>query len=124
MLGGIAIGIAVGSMHFLGMAALEVPGRVTWSLDLVSASIAARYRAQYRRDICRHVAISASAMTVVASLALSAAIVGLHFTAMGAVGFVPDPRTRGDAGLDRAQRACALCSRRDDVGARHRRRRA
>src|ERR1700761_1583310 len=32
------------------------------------------------------------AMTFVASLALSAAIVSLHFTAMGAVAIVPDPR--------------------------------
>ena len=27
-------------MHYLGMWALEVPGRVTWSLDLVLVSIA------------------------------------------------------------------------------------
>jgi NO-binding membrane sensor protein with MHYT domain len=28
-------------MHYLGMRALEVPGRDTWSMDLVVASIAA-----------------------------------------------------------------------------------
>ena len=32
-------GAGIASMHYLGMWALEVPGRVTWSLDLVFASI-------------------------------------------------------------------------------------
>ncbi len=90
-LGGAVIGLAIGTMHYLGMSALEVPGRLTWSLDLVAASIvlgigfgiAAMYAATRPSNV---------AMTFVASVALSAAIVGLHFTAMGAVGVVPDPR--------------------------------
>ncbi|MGC1778681.1 MAG: EAL domain-containing protein [Xanthobacteraceae bacterium] len=91
LLGGAIIGLAVGSMHYLGMSALEVPGRLTWSIDLVSYSlalgigfgIAAIYLATRFSDV---------AMTFAASLALSAAILGLHFTAMGAVGIAPDPR--------------------------------
>ena len=89
--GGIVIGLAIGSMHYLGMSALEVPGRLTWSLDLVAASIvlgvtfgiAAMYTATRPPSV---------AMTFVASMALSVAIVAHHFTAMGAVGLVPDPR--------------------------------
>ena len=38
-IGGGIIGAGIASMHYLGMWALEVPGRVTWSLDLVFASI-------------------------------------------------------------------------------------
>ena len=38
--GGGIMGAGIASMHYLGMWALEVPGRVTWSLDLVLASIA------------------------------------------------------------------------------------
>ena len=38
-IGGGIIGAGIASMHYLGMWALEVPGRVTWSLDLVLASI-------------------------------------------------------------------------------------
>lgn len=91
LLGGAVIGIAIGSMHYLGMSALEVPGRLTWSIDLVSYSfafgigfgIAAIYLARQFTDV---------AMTCAASLALSVAILGLHFTAMGAVGIEPDPR--------------------------------
>src|SRR6266567_4613232 len=37
--GGAIIGAGIASMHYLGMWALEVPGRVTWSLDLVFVSI-------------------------------------------------------------------------------------
>jgi diguanylate cyclase (GGDEF)-like protein/PAS domain S-box-containing protein len=77
-------------MHYLGMTALEVPGRLTWSADLVCASIllgiafgiAAMYAATRRANVT---------MSVAASLALSLAIVAHHFTAMGAIGFVPDP---------------------------------
>jgi diguanylate cyclase (GGDEF)-like protein/PAS domain S-box-containing protein len=90
LLGGAMIGLAIASMHFLGMQALEVQGDVTWDVDLVVAAIAlgvlfgifAMYAATRRNDV---------AMTLVASLALGAAIVSLHFTAMGAVELVPDP---------------------------------
>jgi diguanylate cyclase (GGDEF)-like protein/PAS domain S-box-containing protein len=89
-LGGVLIGLAIASMHYLGMWALEVPGEVAWSFGLVTASVAlgmlfgmaAIYAAMRRNDV---------AMTLVASLALSAAIVALHFTAMGAVTLIPDP---------------------------------
>jgi diguanylate cyclase (GGDEF)-like protein/PAS domain S-box-containing protein len=90
LLGGAMIGLAFGSMHFLGMSALEVPGHVAWAADLVAASIVlgmvfgiiAMDAATRRKDIT---------MTLVASLSLSAAILCLHFTAMGAVELVPDP---------------------------------
>jgi NO-binding membrane sensor protein with MHYT domain len=38
--GGVIIGAGIASMHYLGMWALELPGRVSWSLDLVWESIA------------------------------------------------------------------------------------
>src|SRR5581483_121247 len=37
--GGAIIGAGIASMHYLGMWALEVPGRVAWSLDLVIVSV-------------------------------------------------------------------------------------
>src|SRR6187455_525891 len=37
--GGAIIGGGVACMHYLGMWAVDVPGRVTWALDLVAASI-------------------------------------------------------------------------------------
>src|SRR6478609_10359526 len=36
--GGAIIGAGIASMHYLGMWALQVPGHVVWSIDLVTAS--------------------------------------------------------------------------------------
>ena len=95
--GGAVIGGGVASMHYLGMAALEMPGYIKWSLDLVVASIvlgmlfgmAAMWMAERREKI--------SAL-VVAALLLTLAIVSHHFTAMGAVQIIADP-TRAFSGL-------------------------
>ncbi|MCC8939873.1 bifunctional diguanylate cyclase/phosphodiesterase [Bradyrhizobium ivorense] len=94
--GGAVIGAGIASMHYLGMWALEVPGHVTWSLDLVAASIvlgmvfgyAALAIAVRHQDRWRSLA---------AALLLTLAIVSHHFTAMGAVGIIPDPSRVSDA---------------------------
>jgi NO-binding membrane sensor protein with MHYT domain len=39
-IGGTTIGIGVGLMHYTGMAALEAPARIGWSLPLVHSSVA------------------------------------------------------------------------------------
>ncbi|WP_229192271.1 EAL domain-containing protein [Bradyrhizobium brasilense] len=88
--GGAVIGAGIASMHYLGMWALEVPGHVVWSFDLVAASVvlgmlfgyAALAIAVRRQDRW---------MSLVAALLLTLAIVSHHFTAMGAVEIVPDP---------------------------------
>jgi diguanylate cyclase (GGDEF)-like protein/PAS domain S-box-containing protein len=89
-IGGGIVGGGVAAMHYLGMSALEIPGRVTWSGDLVAASIlfgvlfgAGALELALRRDDLRG--------TVGAALLLAVAIVSHHFTAMGAVEIVPDP---------------------------------
>ncbi|MCO6763582.1 hypothetical protein KQH43_31305, partial [Streptomyces sp. EL5] len=80
----------IASMHYLGMWALEVPGHVVWSMDLVAASIVLGMLFGYA-------ALSVAVrhqdrwMSLVAALLLTLAIVTHHFTAMGAVEIVPDP---------------------------------
>jgi diguanylate cyclase (GGDEF)-like protein len=91
--GGGIIGAGIASMHYLGMWALEVPGRVTWSLDLVFASIVLGMLFGYAA-LAIAVRYSDRWGTLVAALFLTLAIVSHHFTAMGAVEIVPDP-TRG-----------------------------
>jgi NO-binding membrane sensor protein with MHYT domain/signal transduction histidine kinase len=88
--GGGIVGAGVACMHYLGMWALEVPGRVTWWLDLVAVSVAlgmvfgmGALTIAVRRDDMR--------ATVAAALLLTLAIVSHHFTAMGAVEIIPDP---------------------------------
>jgi NO-binding membrane sensor protein with MHYT domain len=104
--GGGIVGAGVACMHYLGMFAVEVPGRVTWSIDLVIVSIAlgmllgmAALELSVRRTDVR--------ATLAAALLLTLAIVSHHFTAMGAVVIVPDP-TRVIAGLSMSPGSLAL----------------
>ncbi|HKS61673.1 MAG TPA: EAL domain-containing protein [Xanthobacteraceae bacterium] len=88
--GGVIVGAGVAVMHYTGMAALEVPGHVTWSATLVTASIVfgillagASLTVAARRRGAR--------MTLAAAVLLTLSIVLHHFTAMGAVAILPDP---------------------------------
>jgi diguanylate cyclase (GGDEF)-like protein len=88
--GGAIVGGGVACMHYIGMFALELPGRVTWSPDLVATSIllgmllgAASLTFAVRHEGKRGTLWSAVLLTL--------AIVSHHFTAMGAVEIVPDP---------------------------------
>jgi diguanylate cyclase (GGDEF)-like protein/PAS domain S-box-containing protein len=89
-IGGGIVGAGVACMHYLGMWALELPGRVTWLPELVVVSIAlgmifgmAALAVAVRWDGIRE--------TAGAALLLTLAILSHHFTAMGAVEIVPDP---------------------------------
>ncbi len=89
-LGGGIVGAGVACMHYLGMWAVELPGVIAWSFDLVAASIfigmllgMTALKVAARRSDKRSLFIAAVLMTL--------AIVSHHFTAMGAVGIVPDP---------------------------------
>src|ERR1700730_359783 len=88
--GGGIVGAGVAFMHYTGMAALELPGHVTWIPGLVAWSVAlgmifgaAALAAAARSDDTR--------TTLLAALLLTLAIISHHFTAMGAVEIVPDP---------------------------------
>ncbi|MCF4128922.1 EAL domain-containing protein [Methylobacterium sp. SyP6R] len=89
-LGGAQIGLGVGAMHFTGMAAFEVAGRITWNLGLVLAALAAGTGlgslalATTLRDGSVRVKLAGAGLMV-------ASICGLHFTAMTAATIVPDP---------------------------------
>jgi PAS domain S-box-containing protein len=109
-IGGGIIGAGVACMHYLGMSAVEIPGRVTWDMPLVVASIilgmvlgmaalAVAVQWQGRRGLG------------VSALLLTLAIVSHHFTAMGAVQIVPDPtRTITELSLSPTSLAIAVAS--------------
>ncbi|MBI4275895.1 MAG: PAS-domain containing protein [Rhizobiales bacterium] len=103
---GAIVGGGIACMHYIGMWAVEVPGRITWQTDLVIASIAlgmlfgalaltVAVRGANRRN------------TAIAAILLTVAIVSHHFTAMGAVDIVPDP-TRGVDAMSLSPTALAL----------------
>jgi NO-binding membrane sensor protein with MHYT domain/methyl-accepting chemotaxis protein len=87
---GAIVGGGIASMHYTGMWALELPGRITWAPVLVAASIIlgmllgmAALTVAVRRNDMRG--------TTIAAVLLTLAIVSHHFTAMGAVEIIPDP---------------------------------
>ena len=95
-LGGAVVGGGVACMHYLGMAAVEIPGHVTWLFDYVLVSVAVgmlfgmwALKIAVRRDDIR--------TTLTAAALLTLAIVSHHFTAMGAVVIVADPTRTIDA---------------------------
>ena len=96
VLGGAVVGGGIAAMHYTGMMALELPGRITWSPNLVVASIAlgiafgafALYFAARRDDWVN---------TSIATILFALAILFTHFTAMGAVLLVADPTRISDA---------------------------
>lgn len=88
--GGAVVGAGVACMHYIGMWAIELPGRVTWSLNLVLASIAL---GMLFGSVALAIAVRRhdTPGTCAAAVLLTLAIVSHHFTAMGAVEIVPDP---------------------------------
>ena len=88
--GGAIIGAGIVVMHYLGMWALQVPGRVTWSTDLVLVSIALGILFGFVA-LTVAVRIKDRRGTFAGALFLTLAIVSHHFTAMGAVVIVADP---------------------------------
>jgi methyl-accepting chemotaxis protein len=93
-------------MHYLGMWAVEIPGRVTWDIALVTTSIV----------VGMLLGMTALAVAVqrqgrgalwLSALLLTLAIISHHFTAMGAVQVVPDP-TRAITALSLSPTSLAI----------------
>ena len=106
--GGAIVGAGVACMHYLGMWALEVPGHVTWSINLVVASvvIGMLFGMASMAVALRYENIGG---TFIAATLLTLAVVSHHFTAMGAAQIVPDPaRTVNEFSLSPASLALAI----------------
>jgi diguanylate cyclase (GGDEF)-like protein/PAS domain S-box-containing protein len=93
---GVVFGAGVSCMHFTGMSAIEVGGRIEWSrplviLAIVSAVVMAPLAfVQVLRKGAKAIALAA--------VALCLAIVAMHFIAMGAATLVPDLSSSIDVG--------------------------
>jgi diguanylate cyclase (GGDEF)-like protein len=85
LLGGALIGIGIATMHYTGMAALQIGGGIAWIPSLVAVSVllgivfaaAAIYYAVNGHTLRRRIR---------ATILLTLAICAMHFTAMGAAG--------------------------------------
>lgn len=89
--GGAILGLAISTMHYVGVSGLDIAAHITWSRDFVVASVISS------------VAFSVPAMLLMTSgnslsrrlsgtAALAIAIMALHFTGMTAMSIAPDPR--------------------------------
>lgn len=90
VVGGAVAGIAIGAMHYVGMAAVRMPADVIWNYQYVAASIAMGVGFMaggmylvIRNRSWRGMLLGAALFTI--------AIVAMHFTGMTAVEFRPDP---------------------------------
>ncbi len=109
-LGGILIGIAIGTMHFAGMTALVIPGTIEWDSTLVAASWVLGGAIAAIAMLAFH-SRSGTEAIVWAGALLAAAICVLHFTAMGAVTIHPDPTVAFEGiGMNRAHLALAIAA--------------
>jgi diguanylate cyclase (GGDEF)-like protein len=89
-LGGAVVGVGVASMHFTGMWALDVPGRLTWLPSLLAVSVLTGMTFATAAMAVNARAHGALQRLVAASL-LALGVLCLHFIAMAAVAIVPDP---------------------------------
>ncbi|MBD9622110.1 EAL domain-containing protein [Ensifer sp. ENS06] len=97
--GGFVLGGGVACMHFLGMAALDVPGSIRWNAALVVASVVVG--SLFDIAALRTIASVSKPLKakILATLLMTLGIVALHFTAMGAVTIEADLLTPTDAGM-------------------------
>jgi diguanylate cyclase len=89
-LGGAIVGGGIAVMHYTGMAAFEVEGRIVWEPMLVAASIGL---GEILGAVGLQIGLRGDAIKwrIYGALLLTAAICSHHFTAMGAVTIIPDP---------------------------------
>jgi diguanylate cyclase (GGDEF)-like protein/PAS domain S-box-containing protein len=89
-IGGAMVGGGIAAMHYTGMAAFEIQGRIVWDPTLVGASIAL---GGLLGAIALPVGLRGDALKwkMLGALLLTLAICSHHFTAMGAAAIIPDP---------------------------------
>jgi len=108
LFGGGLIGGGIATMHYIGMAAFEIQGRMSWDAALVVASIALGV---IIGAPALHTAVrkKGTTTTLLATALLTAAICSHHFTAMGAVSIIPDPSVAvPDSAIDPATMALVV----------------
>jgi NO-binding membrane sensor protein with MHYT domain len=82
--GGMLTGIGVAAMHYTGMAALRVAGRISYDPNLVAVSVLIAVVAA-TVALWFTVSVRHGGQTVAAALIMATAIAGMHYTGMAAV---------------------------------------
>jgi NO-binding membrane sensor protein with MHYT domain/nitrogen-specific signal transduction histidine kinase/CheY-like chemotaxis protein len=102
-LGALSMGPAIAGMHYIGMAALNVPATLHWDYGIVVASVAVAVAASFaglglayrlRADDGARIIAQRAAAAVI----MGVAIAGMHYTGMAAVHFTTPGRTGAGTG--------------------------
>ncbi|MFE4588465.1 MHYT domain-containing protein [Streptomyces laurentii] len=92
LIGGLTTGLGVASMHYMGMAALRLHGRVSYDPALVALSVVCAVAAA-TAALWAALNIHRPAAVAVASAVMGAAVSSMHYTGMFAVGIEVTPST-------------------------------
>jgi NO-binding membrane sensor protein with MHYT domain len=84
ILGGTFAGLGVASMHYTGMAAMQIDGRVTYDDLLVAASVAIAVVAA-TVALWFTVKVRKAAAIIASALVMGVAVTGMHYTGMSAM---------------------------------------
>jgi signal transduction histidine kinase len=106
--GGAVTGAAIITMHYVGMAALQLPARAVWDIEYVAASVLIGVSLS---GLALHFALRGKGWRDYALGAglFALAIVAMHFTAMSAVNFIPESgHTFARMAMDRFALAVAV----------------
>ncbi|WP_371416692.1 ATP-binding protein [Caulobacter sp. S45] len=87
---GLLFGSSIGAMHYIGMMTMDIPGRMSWNIPYVVASV---LLGGILSSAALYVQLRWSTFIgfILASLCLTVAICSLHFTGMAAVTLTADP---------------------------------
>ncbi|WHA44142.1 bifunctional diguanylate cyclase/phosphodiesterase [Agrobacterium larrymoorei] len=99
---GLIFGFGVASMHFVGMAGMEVPGELVWNRNLVISSLTISWIAATIGFSISNTIVLSDKRIVTAASFLSLGIVLMHFTAMGALTLSPGINPVAHQGLSKS----------------------
>lgn len=84
LFGGIGTGLGVAAMHYIGMAAVELNGTISYSPAVVSASVVIAIAAA-SAALWAALSVRGPAVAAVAALVMGLAVSSMHYTGMAAV---------------------------------------
>ncbi|QCI67200.1 bifunctional diguanylate cyclase/phosphodiesterase [Phreatobacter stygius] len=90
LIGGAVVGGGIAAMHYTGMAAFEIAGRIEWDPVLVLVSIVLG-AALGALALQIGLSVNSQKCKILGAATLTVAICSHHFTAMGAAAIIPDP---------------------------------
>lgn len=111
--GGTAMGIAVALMHYIGMAAMQMPATISYNpalflLSLAIAIVASVVALKLLLKCREKSGVALYRWKIISSLIISVAILALHYTGMAAAIFKPDSQktTENPAFIDNFSMGC------------------